>query len=142
MTVRQQRDLGTIVSVHGTSPAFLQRAAILAVLSFFFFMAMLLVFYWRQQIVYFVLSTAFLVVYIFTLIGWGMQKRNVVSIFENGVSYRKFSARWDEMRSVRAGRQAGISLTTDDGTSVTIPETVADFPQIAAAIRSHLSTEP
>jgi hypothetical protein len=137
-----QKDLGTLISVHGTSPAFLQRAAIVAVLSFFFFMAMLVMFYLRQQIIYFVLSTAFLIVYIFTLIGWVMQKRTVVSIYADGVSYRKFSARWDEMMSVRATRQEGIRLTTTDGQSVMIPKTIANFAQIAAAIRSNLPTEP
>jgi ABC-type bacteriocin/lantibiotic exporter with double-glycine peptidase domain len=137
-----QKDLGTLVSVHGTSPAFLQRAAIVAVLSFFFFIAMLVIFYLRQQMIYFVLSTAFLIVYVFTLIGWVMQKRNIVSIYEDGVSYRKFSARWDEMRSVRATRQEGISLTRNDGLSVTIPKTISNFAQIAAAIRSNLPTEP
>ncbi|MEO6333453.1 MAG: hypothetical protein ABIO91_00585 [Pyrinomonadaceae bacterium] len=138
----QRRDLGPLISVHGTSPAFLQRAAIIAVVSFFFFMAMLLVFYLRQQIVYFVLSTAFLIVYVFTLIGWVMQKRNIVSIYEDGVTYRKFSARWDEMQSVRAARQDGISLTRNDGLSVTIPKTIANFAQIAASIRTNLADEP
>ncbi len=95
-----------------------------------------------QQIFYFVLSTAFLVVYIFTMIGWVMLRRSVVSIYENGVGYGKFSARWDELRSVRASGKTGISLNTDNGASVTIPETVADFPHIAAVIRSHLFTEP
>ncbi len=137
-----EKNLGTLISVHGTSPAFLQRAAIVAVLSFFFFMAMLVMFYLRQQIIYFVLSTAFLIVYVFTLIGWVMQKRNLVSIYEDGVSYRKFSARWDEMRSVRATRHEGISLTTTGGQSVTIPKTIANFAQVAAAIRSNLPTEP
>ena len=137
-----QKDLGTLVSVHGTSPVFLQRAAIVAVLSFFFFMAMLVIFYLRQQIIYFVLSTAFLIVYVFTLIGWVMQKRNLVSIYEDGVTYKKFSARWDEMQSVRATHQEGISLTRNDGQSITIPKTIANFAQIAAAIRSNLPSEP
>ena len=71
-----------------------------------------------------------------------MQKRNIVSIYEDGVTYRKFSARWDEMRSVRATRQDGISLTRNDGLSVTIPKTIANFAQIAAAIRANLADEP
>ena len=66
-------DLGRAVSKHPTAAVYVQRAAIVTALSFFFFLGMLLVFYVRQQIVYFVLSTAFLVVYIFTMIGWVMQ---------------------------------------------------------------------
>src|SRR5687768_17745880 len=120
-----RKDLGSLVSVHGTSAVFLQRAAIVTVLSFFFFMAMLVVFYVRQQMVYFVLSTAFLIVYIFTMIGWVMQKRNLVSIHENGIAYRKFAAKWDEIKSVRAEAKAGVTIVKTDGESVTIGETVA-----------------
>src|SRR5687767_3938475 len=97
---KSNANLGSLVSSHGTSPATLQRAAIVTILSFFFFISMLLLFYVRQQMVYFVLSTAFLVVYIFTMVGWVMQKRNVVSVYENGITYRKFSATWDDLQSV------------------------------------------
>ena len=132
-------DLGTLTSVHGTSPATLQRAAIITVLSFFFFLAMLVVFYARQQIVYFVLSTAFLVVYIFTMIGWVMQRRNLVSIHEKGISYRKFNATWDEIKSVRSDAKTGITLVKNDGESTTIGRTIADFEKIAVTIRKHLT---
>lgn len=85
-----RQELGPLVSVHGTSPVFLQRAAIVAILSFLFFLITLLIFYLQQRLIYFILSSAFLVTYIFTMIGWVMQKRNVVSIHEHGVAYRKF----------------------------------------------------
>ena len=133
-----QKKLGTLVSVHGISPVFLQRAAIVAVLAFFFFLAMLLVFYLRQQIVYFVLSTAFLVVYIFTMIGWVMQRRNVVSIYENGIAYRKFASRWDEIKSVVADAEWGIAIVKTNGESATISKTIADFEKIAVTIRKRL----
>jgi hypothetical protein len=132
-------DLGSLVSVHGTSPIFLQRAAIVAVLSFFFFMAMLVIFYVRQQMVYFVLSTAFLVVYIFTLVGWVMQKRNIVSIYENGIAYRKFISIWDEIKSVKSDSKTGITIVHSSGDSTTIPSSVADVDKIAVAIRNHLA---
>jgi len=133
-----QKKLGALVSVHGISPVFLQRAAIVAVLAFFFFLAMLLVFYLRQQIVYFVLSTAFLVVYIFTMIGWVMQRRNVVSIYENGIAYRKFASRWDEIKSVVADAEWGIAIVKTNGESATISKTIADFEKIAVTIRKRL----
>ena len=138
MTTSKPKDLGTVLSVHGTSPVFLQRAAIIACLSFFFFMSMLVVFYVRQQIVYFILSTAFLIVYIFTMIGWVMQKRNTVSIYENGIGHRSFTAAWDEIRSVKADSKAGITIVKTNGKSVTIPETIAEVDQIALLIRNHL----
>jgi ABC-type bacteriocin/lantibiotic exporter with double-glycine peptidase domain len=131
-------DLGALISVHGTSPAFLQRAAIVTVLSFIFFLAMLLVFYAREEMIYFVLSTAFLVVYIFTMIGWVMQKRNVVSIHKNGISYRKFRSTWDEIRSVRSDSKTGLTLVKTGGEKVTIGRSIADFDVIAVTIRKRL----
>lgn len=50
------------------SAAKLQRAAFLAVLSFLFFMAMMLAYYLRGSVVYFLLATAFLIVYLITMI--------------------------------------------------------------------------
>ena len=132
-------NLGSLVSSHGTSPATLQRAAIVTILSFFFFISMLLVFYARQQMVYFILSTAFLVVYIFTMIGWVMQKRNVVSVYENGITYKKFSSTWEELQSVKADPETGISLVKSVGESITIPQTVAGLQQILAVIKSRLA---
>jgi len=139
MTPLKQKDLGPVVSVHGTSAVFLQRAAIVAFLSFFFFMATLVVFYVRQQIVYFILSTAFLIVYIFTMIGWVMQKRNTVSIYENGIGHRAFTAAWDEIKSVKADESSGIRLEKLDGKTVTIPSTISDFALIVATIKAHLA---
>lgn len=131
-------DFGTLISTHGISPTFLQRAALIAGLSFLFFMAMLLVFYVRQQFLYFILSTAFLVVYIFTMIGWVMQKRNVVSIYEKGITYRKFSARWDEIKTVKSDALLGIALTKLDGETIIIGKSVADLDEIAMVIRKCL----
>ena len=139
MTPSKQKDLGSVVSVHGTSAVFLQRAAIVTILSFFFFMAMLVVFYLRQQVIYFVLSTAFLIVYIFTLIGWVMQRRNTVSIYENGIGHRSFVAAWDEIQSVKADPKAGITIVKTNAESVTIPKTIRDVDQIALTIKKHLA---
>jgi ABC-type bacteriocin/lantibiotic exporter with double-glycine peptidase domain len=102
-------------------------------------MSMLVVFYVSQQIIYFVLSTAFLIVYIFTLIGWVMQKRNTVSIYENGIGHRSFTAAWDEIQSVKADETSGIRLEKVDGKTVTIPRTISDFALIVGTIKSHLS---
>ena len=138
MAVQKQKELGSLISVHGTSAAFLQRAAIVAVLSFFFFLTALVIFYVRQQLIYFVLSSAFLVVYIFTMIGWVMQKRNTVSIHENGISHKKFSAAWNEIKSVSANPEIGITIVKDDGESHTISKSTADLGRIALLVRQNL----
>ena len=131
-------DLGRLASIHGTSPVFLQRAAIVAALSFLFFLTTLLIFYIQQQVMYFVLSSAFLVIYIFTMIGWVMQKRNAVSIFEHGIAYKKFGSRWSDLKSVRSDSRSGVTLVKNDGETITISRTIADVDKIAVAIRKHL----
>ncbi len=130
--------LGALISTHGISPVYLQRAAIVAVVSFLFFMAGLLFFYIQQSIAYFILSSAFLVVYIFTMIGWVLQKKNIVSLYENGIVYRQFGAAWSDLKSVSSSAESGITLTKTDGESITIGKTVADVDKIAMEIRQHL----
>lgn len=48
----------------------MQRAVFIAVLSFLFFLAMMIAFYIRQSMLYFLLASAFLIVYIFTMIAF------------------------------------------------------------------------
>lgn len=122
------------MSTHSTAPAYLQRAAIVAVVSFLFFMAMLVAFYIRQQFGYFLLSTGFLVVYVFTLIGWLMQKRNIVSVYENGLRYRKFLASWDEIASVTANPE-GLAIVKNKREKAAIPPTINGYEQIVRAVK-------
>ena len=133
-----QPNLGRVVSVHGTSPALLQRAAVVALLSFVFFLTTLLLFYLQQQLLYFLLSTAFMIIYIFTMIGWVMQKRNVVSMHENGLAYKKFRTTWDAIKSVNSTVESGITIVKESGESVVIGRSVADVDQIAVTIRKRL----
>ena len=133
-----ESSLGHLIRVHGTSSALLQRAAIVAILSFLFFMTTLLFFYIQQQLMYFILSSAFLVIYIFTMIGWVMQKRSTVTVYENGIAYRKFVATWDEIKSVTSSAASGISIVKLNGESVTIRNSVADLDQLALAIKERL----
>ena len=51
-------------------PAQAQRAAFIAVLSFLFFLVMMFTYYIRGSVLYFLLATAFLIVYILTMISF------------------------------------------------------------------------
>ena len=138
MSPPTKKALGPLVSSHGISPVFLQRAAIIAIVSFLFFLGTLAYFYIQQQLIYFVLSSAFLVVYIFTMVSWVFQKRNIVSIYENGIARRKFITTWDEIKSVTAEADSGITIVKSDGESLTIPKTTADIGRIAMLVRQNL----
>ncbi len=136
---KSQPALGKLLKVYPTSPTYLQRAAIIALLSFVFFLATLVIFYIQQSFMYFILSTAFLVVYIFTLIGWVMQKRNIVSIHENGVAYRRFISTWDQIKSITADPKSGITIVRSDRDSITIGRSITGLSEIAATIRERLT---
>ncbi len=53
----------------------LQRAVFVAVLSFLFFLAMMTLLYIRQSLIYFLLASAFLIIYIATMISFVRMRR-------------------------------------------------------------------
>jgi hypothetical protein len=104
-------ELGKLEGVYGISPAYLQRAVIVAIVSFVFFLLMLVAFSLRQNIGYFLLATAFLIVNLFTLSGWVMQKRAEFKLYENGFTYKKHVCRWDEIESIAVRTESRASGT-------------------------------
>ena len=130
-----EKQLGRLVTIFGVQPAYMQRAVFVVILSFVFFLAMMFTFYWRQGFVYFLLASAFLLVYIVTLSSWLMQRRNIVKIYENGIEYRKFSCLWEEIETIAPGEPRGLVIKTKSGEKFTIPETIADLDQIIRHVR-------
>jgi hypothetical protein len=59
------------------SSAHAQRAVFVAVLSFLFFLAMMFAYYIRQSMLYFLLATGFLIVYVITMISFVRLRRKV-----------------------------------------------------------------
>lgn len=136
-------DLGRPLSVHPTAAAYVQRAAIVAILSFIFFLLMLAGFAIRQNFGYFLLASAFLVVYLFTMFGWWVQKRSVLTIHENGVSYKNLKSTWENIAAVEesADAKGAVTMTLTDSKrrSVSIPPTLDRADLALAQIRKHLS---
>lgn len=137
--IEQNSNLGKLESVHEISPVFLQRAIIVAVLSFIFFLAMLFAFYIRQNIGYFLLSTAFLIVYILTMFGWIMLRKNVLKIYEGGISYKKFTARWQEIEAISANDKKNYEIRKITGEKIILTDAIQGIEQIVALIKSHSS---
>ena len=133
-------DLGRTVSTYPTAAVHVQRAAIVAMLSFVFFLLMLIGFAIRQNFGYFLLASAFLVVYLFTLFGWWVQRRSVLTIYENGLSYRKFKSTWTGISALEESADAKgavtIKLTDSKRRSVTIPSSLDRSEDAASRIRS------
>ena len=126
------KDLGKLVAVYAMAPAYIQRAFFIVVLSFLFFLAMMVVFYIRQNIMYFLLATAFLIVYLVTLFSWFVQRRSVVQVYENGISFKKQTAVWDEIADVD---DIGV-ISLKDNQKITLPKALYDFEGVIGFIRS------
>jgi hypothetical protein len=129
--------LGRIISTYAVSPAQLQRAVFVAVLSFLFFMAMMFAFYLRQNILYFLLATAFLLTYLVTMLSWVIQRRATLQIHEKGLRYKKFTAMWAEIESVTD--TPPFEVRTTGGQTFVLPGSIAGAEQAARNIRSRIS---
>ncbi len=95
----------------------------------------MVIFYLQQGFVYFLLSTAFLVIYLVTMTSWVLQRRNVVKIYENGIEYRNYSCLWDEIESISAGEGNTVEVRTKGGGKFTLPNTISGLDQIVKTMR-------
>ena len=109
----------------------MQRAVFIAVLSFVFFLAMMIAYYIRAQIGYFLLATAFLLIYVVMMISWVMQRRSVVEVFENGLRYKKAELAWADIMSVS---DEGI-ITPRSGVAVALPRAIDNLEGLVNLIR-------
>lgn len=140
------QNLGKLESAHGVAPAYLQRAAIIAVVSFVFFLVMLLGFYIRQNLGYFLLSTAFLIVYIFMMFGLLTQRRSVLKIYENGFSYKNFASRWDEIDSIQGKTESRLvslakincEIRKTNGEKIVLTESIQDVEKVIERISEEI----
>jgi hypothetical protein len=139
--------LGKLQGVYGTSPVFLQRAAIVAVVSFLFFLAMLAAFSIRQNIGYFLLATAFLFVQLFTLFGWITQRKNELKLFENGFTYLKYTCFWDEIAAMNlrmesrliSGGKINCEIIKTNGTKIVLTEAIGGINEIIERIDEEIT---
>jgi hypothetical protein len=145
--VGNEKQLGARQSIHGVAPAFLQRAAIVAIVSFVFFLLMLAAFSLRQNIGYFLLATAFLIVQLVTLFGWITQKRAELTIYENGFVYKKHVCQWDEIQSLEikqehrllGGDKIGCRIEKMGGGKILLTETIANLESILLRIDAEIA---
>lgn len=142
----QTLKLGKLESVHGVSPVYLQRAIIVIVLSFIFFLAMLIAFTLRQQVGYFLLATAFLIVKLFTLFGFMSQRKKVVLLYENGLVLGKQICFYDEIKEIKlkqtskmiGGERNECEITKTDGEKIIFPEAIHNIHAVMEKIDKKL----
>ena len=131
-------DLGRLISVHPVAPIYVQRAVFIALLSLIFFFGMMLAYYIRQSALYFLLATAFLVVYLFTMFSWFSLRKSIVQVFENGLEYRSRRLRWSDIAVVES--ETKLIVKPRSGAAINLPMTLADRDRLVRLIRSHLSS--
>ena len=99
---------------------------------------MMFLVYFRGHFGYFLLSTAFLVVFIFTAIGWWMQRRNVVEVFDRGLAFKKLVAAWDQITDLERAQDGALKLTTANKGTITIPKTLDALDRLEYYIRGRI----
>ena len=129
------RALGKLIAVHPITQALVQRAVFIAALAFMFFLAMMFTFYLRQNILYFLLASAFLVLYLVMMFALLMQRRSTVEVCENGFRTKKQSIRWSEV--VAVSDEGVVELSS--GKNVVLARSIVDFESLIDRIRSKLS---
>ena len=127
-----EKQLGKLVAAHVLAPEHVQRAVFIAVLSFVFFLAMMVMFYLRENLLYFLLASAFLVVYVITLLSWIVQRRSGVNVFQNGISFKKQAALWDEI----SGVDDNGTVTLQSQNKILLPRSLNDLDGVVALIRA------
>lgn len=130
-------DLGKLMAVYAPAPAFLQRAVFLTVLSFVFFLGTMFIYYVRQGFVYFILASAFLALYVISLISFVAQRKNIFAVHEHGIEFKKNRVLWPDIENV-----------SDDGVihvrgekKITIPKSLDNLGDLIAQVRSMLRKE-
>ena len=132
MSTKDQPSLGRLVAVHPITPASLQRAVFIAVLSFLFFLAMLFAYYVRQSMGYFLLATAFLVVYLVMMFSIFMQRKSAVSVHERGFRYRNNAVGYGEV-----GRVSDTGdVILNDRRKIALPTSVVDHDRLVSELRA------
>jgi hypothetical protein len=139
------KKLGNFERVYGTSPVYLQRAAIIAVVSFVFFLSMMIAFSIRQNIGYFLLASAFLIIQLFTLFGWITQRKNELKFYENGFVYRKNTCFWHEIKSVNSktesgmmsGKKINFEIIKTNGEKIVLTEAIYRVEEVIEQIKKN-----
>ena len=131
---RETQDLGRLISLYPISALTIQRAVFVAVLSFVFFLGMMLVFYTLSSLLYFLLATAFLAIYLITMIGIFVQKKSVLKIFEHGVSYKNFSGRWEDIEAVSDRGRNVFEIRKTNGETTALSASLQDLEQAVRRI--------
>ncbi len=133
--------LGKLERTHSVAPAYIQRAVVVCVAAFICFLVMMGGFYIRQNIGYFLLSTAFLIVYVLTMFSLVMLKRSVVNVYENGISYKKFRANWHEIASARMAKDAKgknfAEIIKKDDEKIVLSDSIENIEKIVEKIKEN-----
>ncbi len=140
--------MGKIQSTHGLSPAYSQRAVIIAGVALLFFSAMLVAFAVRGWFGYALLAVGFFVVEIFTFMGWYSQRGAELTVFEDGFAYKDLVCRWEEIESIYSSAESGLfgkklkcEIKKSGGESISVPDTIEGFEEIVKMIGRKMKTE-
>ncbi len=126
--------LGKQIAAYSVAPAYLQHALFISLLSLLFFLGMMAAFYIRQSTGYFLLASAFLVIYLVMFISWVFHRRTSLNLHESGLSYKNRHILWNEIESIKDGR-----INIRAGRPIVIPAAISESSELLAAVQYRLT---
>lgn len=132
--MKDQTSLGRLIAVHPIAPAALQRVVFVAVLSFLFFLGMMVAYFLRQDIGYFLLSTAFLVVYLGTMYAFFKGRGRTFELYEKGLFTGEQVIRWGDIERL----DADGNIVRTKGKPISIPMSLYERSSLVERIRSFI----
>lgn len=120
------------------SPVFLQRAVIIALLSFFFLLAMITAFSFRGHFGYLILAAAFLVINLFTLTGIRLRRSEAVQIFEGGIEFKGRFIQWHDIVKIDFSQPGSPVLALRSGEKILLPESIDRREELAGYLKSRI----
>jgi hypothetical protein len=97
-------------------------------------MSMMLAFYMMQSLVYFLLATAFLVIYLVTMYSFITGRKTTIEVFENGIRIGKTSAMWPEIAGIDDNGIVEIAR----GSKIEVPRSIYERDVLITLIRRNL----
>jgi hypothetical protein len=98
-------------------------------------MSTMFAFYLMQKLGFFLLATAFLVIYLVTMYSFITGRKKTVEVFENGLRMGKTSAVWSDVLGVD---DAGV-VELSNGRTIDIPQSISERDALITLLRSNVN---
>ena len=73
------------------------------------------------------------------MFGWLMLRKNSLKIYENGISYKKFKAHWEDIKEIVSADKKSYEIRKINGETIILTDAIQGLEQIIAEIKTRIS---